>query len=294
MARSSSSPAPPVVTPVSRQARHREQPFALNLLISLRPVQWTKNCWSFAGLLFGLRLFSVAAIGRSAAAFAIFCLLSGVVYLINDVADREQRSSASVQGAAPIASGALSVPAALVSALIISAGELSGAFALGLPFVAIAAAYLLLLGLYSGLLKHIVIIDVLTLSRGICPAAVARRNRIDVEISHVLLVCTILLALFIALAKRRHELILLAKRCGRSPADPWGVQSVSARSDDFRGDRFGAHLVHLLHHQSGNGVEFGTRWLGLTIPFPLYGIFDTSIWCINAEGGGSPARSAAR
>ena len=220
MARSTSSPAPPVVTPGTSPSDVPAsdvplsdvpgRPFALNLLISLRPVQWTKNLLIFAGLLFGRRLFSPVAVGRSAAAFAIFCLLSGVVYLINDVSDRANDRQHPHKARRPIASGALSVPAALAAAVVIAGTALWGAFTLGLPFFAVAVSYLLLLSLYSGPLKHIVIIDVLTISVGFVLRAVAGAVAIDVEISHWLFVCTILLALFISLAKRRHELVLLA------------------------------------------------------------------------------------
>src|SRR6266852_5237841 len=122
MARSTSSPgiAAAASEPAPQVREVRRRSLLLNLLISLRPVQWTKNLLVFAGLLFGLRLFDAAAVGRAAAAFAIFCLLSGVVYLINDVADRESDRQHPHKALRPIASGALSVPAALVSALIIS------------------------------------------------------------------------------------------------------------------------------------------------------------------------------
>ena len=103
------------------------------------------------------------------------------------------------------------MPAALGSALALGVIALASALALGLPFFAVAVTYLALLALYSGPLKHIVIIDVLTIAIGFVLRAVAGAVAVDVEISHWLLVCTILLALFISLAKRRHELVLLAE-----------------------------------------------------------------------------------
>src|SRR5262249_49186508 len=110
----------------------------------------------------------------------------------------------------PIASGDLPVGVALLAALVIAAGALAGAVWLGRAFLLVAASYLLLQVLYSGPLKHIVIIDALTLSIGFVLRAVAGAVAVDVEISHWLLVCTTLLALFMALAKRRHEIVLLA------------------------------------------------------------------------------------
>ena len=132
MARSTSSPAV-----MLREAS--EHSLALNLLISLRPRQWAKNLLVFAGLLFGLRLFDGVAVGRALAAFGIFCLLSGVVYLINDIADRDSDRQHPHKARRPIASGALPVPAALTSAIVLAVVALAGAFALGPRFFVVAA-----------------------------------------------------------------------------------------------------------------------------------------------------------
>src|SRR5712691_9069426 len=112
MARSTSSPA----VMLREESDH---PLAFNLLISLRPRQWAKNLLVFAGLLFGLRLFDLTAVGRAMAAFGIFCLLSGVVYLINDIADRDSDRQHPLKARRPIASGALSVASATVAAVLI-------------------------------------------------------------------------------------------------------------------------------------------------------------------------------
>src|ERR1044071_2058368 len=141
------------------------RPIALNLLLSLRPGQWTKNLLVFAGLLFGNAsvhrgLFDPPTLIRSTAAFVIFCALSGVIYIINDVMDREADRRHPLKARRPIASGALSVPAALTAAVVLAGGGLAGAFAIGWKFAIAAVAYLALLALYSGPLKQIVIIDV--------------------------------------------------------------------------------------------------------------------------------------
>src|ERR1700730_1672173 len=140
MARSTFPPAVMV-----REASNHS--LAFNLLISLRPVQWAKHLLVFAGLLFGLRLFDVEAVARAFAAFGIFCLLSGVVYLINDIADRHTDRQHPLKARRPSASGALPVPAALTSAVVLAAVALAGAFALGPRFFVVAASYLALLAL---------------------------------------------------------------------------------------------------------------------------------------------------
>ena len=233
---------------------------AFNLLISLRPRQWAKNLLVFAGLLFGLRLFDLVAVGRAVAAFGIFCLLSGVVYLINDIADRDIDRQHPHKARRPIASGALAgAGGADVRDRAGRRGAGGRVRARAPASSLVAASYLALLALYSGPLKHIVIIDVLTIAIGFVLRAVAGAVAVDVEISHWLLVCTILLALFISLAKRRHELLLLDRRCGQPSADSRRIHAVPARSDDRRRHGLDADRVRVLHDQPGNGAEVRHR-----------------------------------
>jgi 4-hydroxybenzoate polyprenyltransferase len=266
-----------------------ERSLVLNLLISLRPGQWAKNLLVFAGLLFGLRLFDVTEVLRAVAAFLIFCLLSGVVYLINDVADRESDRQHPLKARRPIASGALSVHAARTAAVLLGGVALVSSFALGVPFFAVSVAYLALLALYSGPLKHIVIIDVLTIAIGFVLRAVAGAVAVEVEISHWLLVCTILLALFISLAKRRHELVLLAD--GAASHRPILGEYSPYLLDQMISVVTASTLIAYVFYTISPETEqkFGTAWLGLTIPFPLYGIFRYLYLVHQREGGGSPA-----
>jgi 4-hydroxybenzoate polyprenyltransferase len=279
------STSPPAVT----WRESAERSLGLNLLISLRPSQWPKNLLVFAGLLFGLRLFDPVAVGRAAGAFAIFCLLSGVVYLINDIADRDSDRQHPHKARRPIASGALPVPTALTAALVLSVIGLAGAFSLGLRFFVVAASYLALLVLYSGPLKHIVIIDVLTIAIGFVLRAVAGAVAVDVQISHWLLVCTILLALFISLAKRRHELVLLTD--GATNHRPILQEYTPYLLDQMIAVVTASTLISYVFYTISPETElkFGTHWLGLTIPFPLYGIFRYLYLVHQREGGGSPA-----
>jgi 4-hydroxybenzoate polyprenyltransferase len=262
---------------------------AVNLLLSLRPSQWTKNLLVFAALIFAVKLFDRRALGLSALAFAIFCALSGVVYLFNDVMDRENDRRHPFKRRRPIAAGELSVPTALGAAGILAIAALAGAFALGWRFGAVAAAYLTLQALYSGPLKHIVIIDVLTLALGFVLRAVAGAVVIDVSISHWLFVCTILLALFIALAKRRHELTLLADRAisHRPILGEYSAYLLDQMIAVVTASTLIAYIFYTISPETEQ--KFGTQWLGLTIPFPLYGIFRYLYLVHRREGGGSPA-----
>lgn len=260
-----------------------------NLLISLRPGQWTKNLLVFAGLVFGHRLLDLEAFGQAFVAFAAFCGLSGVVYLINDIADRESDRSHPLKARRPIASGALPTRAAVLAAIAIGAGSLAASATLGRTFAGVAIAYLALQALYSGPLKHIVIVDVLTLAFGFVLRAIAGAVAVRVEISHWLLVCTVLLALFIGLAKRRHEIVLLA---GDAPShrpilgeySPYLLDQMIAV---VTASTLIAYIFYTVSPETQ--AKFGTPWLGLTIPFPLYGIFRYLYLVHQRQAGGSPA-----
>jgi 4-hydroxybenzoate polyprenyltransferase len=286
MARSTSSPA---AAPGSAIDAAPARSLGLHLISSLRPAQWSKNLVIFAGLLFGRRLLDPSAVVSAVSAFVVFCVLSGMVYLVNDVADRESDRQHPLKARRPIASGALPVPAALGAAGALGALGLGAALLVGRPFAAVAVAYVVLQLAYSATLKHIVIIDVLTIAIGFVLRAVAGAEAVNVEISHWLLVCTILLALFIALAKRRHEIVLLAG--GASSHRPILGEYSSYLLDQMIGVVTASTLVAYVFYTISpeTQAKFGTPWLGLTIPFPLYGIFRYLYLVHQREGGGSPA-----
>jgi 4-hydroxybenzoate polyprenyltransferase len=289
MARPHSQPAIPDA-PMTRVAETSgRRPYTASLVVSLRPAQWTKNLLVFAGLVFAMKLFEPAAIATSIEAFVIFCALSGVVYLVNDVLDRETDRQHPIKSQRPIATGDLPVSAALSAAAIIGVVAVVAAFALGRSFGMVAATYLALQVLYSGPLKHIVIIDVLTIAIGFVLRAVAGAVVLNVVISHWLFVCTILLALFIALAKRRHELVLLA--AGASSHRPILGEYSAYLLDQMIAVVTASTLIAYIFYTISPETEqkFGTTWLGLTIPFPLYGIFRYLYLVHRREGGGSPA-----
>lgn len=260
------------------------------LFLSLRPGQWTKNLVVFAGLIFGLELFRPVSVWRAVAAFAVFCALSGAVYLINDVMDREADRRHPLKARRPIASGALAPGLAAAAAAALAALALAAAFALGAPFGSVALGYVLLQVAYSGPLKHIVIVDVLAIAIGFVLRAVAGVVVVGVPISHWLLVVTILLALFLSLSKRRHELVLLAG--GATEHRPILGEYSPYLLDQMISVVTASTLVaYIFYCISPETVQkFGTDLLGLTIPFPLYGIFRYLYLVHRREGGGSPSQ----
>jgi len=265
------------------------RPLAVSLFLSLRPSQWTKNLFVFFGLLFGQRLLDPRAIWQSCAAFAIFCALSGVVYLVNDVADREADRQHPRKRFRPIASGEVSPATALTLAAVLTVVALAAAWWLRPAFGVVAATYVGLLALYSGPLKHIVIIDVLTIAIGFVLRAAGGAVAIDVPISHWLLILTILLALFLALAKRRHELVLLAD--GATSHRPILEEYSPYLLDQMIAVVTASTVIsYVMYTVSPETVQkFHTDYLGLTLPFPLYGIFRYLYLVHQKEGGGSPS-----
>lgn len=265
------------------------RPFLLSLLLSLRPGQWTKNFFVFAALVFAERLNDIDAVAHAIAAFLIFCALSGAVYLVNDVFDREQDQRHPLKAKRPIASGEVSPKTALATAVMLGTAALVAAFYLGLPFFAAAAAYLVLLSLYSALLKNIVILDVLTIAAGFTLRAAAGAAAIAVPMSHWLLVCTTLLALFIALSKRRHELTLLTDTAThhRPILGDYTTYLLDQMISVVTASTLIAYAFYTISPETTE--KFGTDLLSLTIPFPLYGIFRYLYLVHRQDLGGSPA-----
>ena len=270
-------------------ARGVAQSTAALLFRSLRPEQWTKNLFVLAGLLFGRRLLDAQSVLMALSALAVFCGLSGAVYLFNDVMDRHADRAHPLKSARPIASGALAPRVALVAAFVVGGGAIAAAFLLRPALGVVAAAYLLLLLLYSTALKHIVIVDVLTIAAGFVLRAIAGAVAVAVPISHWLLVCTTLLALFLALSKRRHELTLLA-------ADATEHRRILQEYSPYLLDQMvgvvtaSTLVAYAIYATSQETAErLGTDRLGLTIPFVLYGIFRYLYLVHQRHGGGSPA-----
>jgi 4-hydroxybenzoate polyprenyltransferase len=261
----------------------------LGLIVSLRPSQWTKNLIIFGALLFGQRLFNPASVLDALGAFAIFCVLSGVVYLLNDVADRDGDRLHPIKMHRPIASGAVPVAAALTLAAVLAAAALSAAFWLRPLFGVMALSYLVLLAIYSGPLKHVVIIDVLTIAVGFVLRAVAGAVAIDVAVSPWLYVVTILGALFLALSKRRHELVLLADQAtGHRPIlEEYSPYLLDQMISVVTASTLVAYAIYTVSPETIE--KFQTNKLGLTLPFLLYGIFRYLYLVHQKEGGGSPS-----
>ena len=182
---------------------------ARGALVSLRPRQWTKNLLLFAGIIFAAKLGDLARWGEAFTALAAYCAASSASYLVNDVRDAPHDRVHPVKRARPIARGELSprLAEALAAGLLFTAVLLVAS--LGLASILFLCIFFTLQAGYTLLLKHVVLLDVMTIAGLFVVRAAAGAKAVKVPISPWLLLCTALLALFLALAKRRGELVLV-------------------------------------------------------------------------------------
>ena len=179
----------------------------LGLLKTMRPHQWVKNGFVVAPLVFAEQLFDPTALGRASLAFALFCLVSGAVYLLNDVRDVDKDRSHPVKRHRPIASGLVPVPVAARASALIAVAAIGVGLWLAPGFGLAMAAYMAMNVGYSFGLKNVPWLDVLIIAGGFLLRVLAGAFAIGVHISGWLLGCTFLLALFLGMGKRRHELV---------------------------------------------------------------------------------------
>jgi 4-hydroxybenzoate polyprenyltransferase len=258
----------------------------------MRPKQWVKNLIIFACIIFSMRLFDVVLLGRSILAFLFFCILSGTVYIINDYADLKHDRLHPIKSKRPMASGALSPQFAIRAAAVLTVVGLGGSFILGTGFVLAALAYYVLVVTYSFYWKNVVILDVFAIALGFVIRALAGAVAIGEPISSWFLICTMFLALFLALAKRRNELLLLEN-------DAHMHRKALAEYSPFFLDQMIAVVTtstvisYAMFTVSNDSLEFqryGTHNLIYTVPFVLYGIFRYLYLAYHKKQGGSPTK----
>lgn len=242
------------------------------LLRTMRPHQWVKNLFVLTPAVFSGRIFETATATTAGLAFAVFCAAASAVYLANDIRDRDEDRRHPLKSRRPIASGTLPIPVATTAALVLVALAIFGAWRLGAPFAVVLGIYLGNNLAYTFGLKRVVILDVLLVALGFLLRVEAGGLAVDVEVSSWLLLCTLFLALFLVLSKRRHEVVLLADRA----ADQRQVlaQYSPAMLDQMISVATGATLVSysLYAADPATVARFGTRGLLATVPLVLYGI----------------------
>jgi 4-hydroxybenzoate polyprenyltransferase len=283
--------------PISDQAaRATSKPAQIQfklLLKTMRPKQWTKNVFVWAALIFDVKLFERGPFLRTLVTFILFCLISGAVYIINDLLDIEKDRRHPSKRNRPLASGALSPRFAAIAAGVIVAGALPVALAVDraaghrAPLVTLVVyGYLVLMIAYSFWLKNIVIVDVLTIAAGFVLRVAAGVVAVNaLRFSPWMYVCTVLLALFLALGKRRQEIVLLEGNSGntRKILEEYNL-------------RFLDEMLALVSSTTVMAYSFYTfsapnvpanHTMMLTIPFVLYGLF-RYLYLIHVKGETDP------
>ena len=235
-------------------------------VISLRPRQWSKNLLLFAGIVFAAKLGDAVRWGEAAAIFVAYCAASSAAYLVNDLRDAADDRLHPVKRYRPIARGELQPEHALVLAAVLAAGALAIAAALGFASLLLLLAFVALQLGYSLGLKRIVFVDVLVIAGLFVIRAAAGAAAVHVPISGWLLACTALLALFLGLAKRRGELVLVhaAATPGRPALAGYSLGLVDVLLNAVAAATAGAYALY--------AVAAHSAWMALTVPFVVVGL----------------------
>lgn len=261
------------------------------LIQCMRPWQYTKNLLVFAALIFAQKMSDPDAVLKTIGAFVLFCMVSSAVYLINDICDAEEDRKHPDKCDRPIASGRLSTSTASLTAGILVIAGVGGAFAVNLGLGVVIASYFVLQMLYQFLLKERVILDVFAIAGGFVLRAVAGAEAINVVISPWLLICTMLLALFLGLGKRRGEILLLEDGASdhRATLSKYSVELLDQLITIVASATLMSYCLYTISERTVSLL--GSTRLMYTIPFVIYGLF-RYLYLMHRHGhGGSPDRT---
>ncbi len=261
------------------------------LLVSMRPVQWAKNVFVLAAPLFGKRLFDGADLLLVALAFAAFSVVSSGVYLLNDILDRQRDREHPEKKQRPIAAGELSVGVAAVAAVLLGSVGIAGGFVINAGLGWILLLYVAIQVAYSFRLKQVVLVDVFCIASGFVLRVLAGAVVLDLYVSSWLILTTIFLSLFLALCKRRAEIVLLEDR-GVDHRETLREYLPAFLDQIIAVSTASVILCYSLYTLDARTVtEFGTRNLVFTVPFVIFGIFRYVFLVHLRRGGASPVKT---
>ncbi len=245
----------------------------LDYIKLLRPQQWIKNVFLFAGLIFSRHFYYTESIVTSIYAFIIFSLLSSGVYIVNDIFDYAEDKIHPVKSKRPIASGRIKIQTGWLISLLLMIISIFLSHYVNNSFFYTCLIYTGLMILYSLKVKHIIILDVLFVAIGYVLRAIAGAVAIRVEISSWLLLCTLLLALFIVVSKRRTEMVLLGEEAvkHRKILSHYSIDLLNQMNAIVTSACIVSYCLYTLAPETV--AKFNTRNLILTVPFVIYGIF---------------------
>ena len=250
-----------------------------------RPKQWTKNGFVLAGVVFAEKAFSASSVQNALLAFAAFCLLSGAVYAFNDVLDVEEDRKHPLKRLRPVASGEVSLPVAVIFAALLLTVGLGLCFYVNAGVGAAGLAYLALQAVYTPFLKHIAILDVMSISAGFVIRALAGVAAVAAPISPWLIVCTGLLTLFLGFSKRRHELATLGDGAviHRKNLQDYSVPML----DEMMNIMISATIIAYTLYTFTVYERESEIFMMASIPFVVYGVFRYML-LVHRDGGGNP------
>ncbi len=239
----------------------------------LRPQQWIKNVFIFAGLIFSRQFYNVGDILSTIYAFLVFSVLCSGIYVLNDILDFEEDKVHPIKAKRPVAAGEIGRNKAWFISFVLLITSLVFAWVLNERFLHICLIYTVLMILYSLKVKRIVILDVLFVALGYVLRAVAGAMVIDVEISSWLLLCTLLLALFLVLSKRRTEIVTLGENAikHRKILVHYSVSLLNQMIAIVTSACIVSYCLYTLSPETVS--KFNTRNLIFTVPFVIYGVF---------------------
>ena len=266
----------------------------LPLFQAMRPHQWIKNLLVLAALVFSEHLFQPDYLLRGAIAFILFCLISSAVYLLNDIRDVENDRLHPVKKNRPIAAGRLNISTAAVAATIIGAAVLWTGFQMSRPFGAVLVFYGVLNVAYSFHLKNVVILDVMIIAVGFLLRAAAGALAIEVDISSWFILCTMLLALFVAIVKRRQEIILLEDSAvdHRRILNEYTPQFLDQMIAIVTACALVSYALYTMSPEVTQKLD--TPYLNITVPFVIYGLLRYLYLVYTKNQGGDPTSTILR
>jgi 4-hydroxybenzoate polyprenyltransferase len=256
----------------------------------LRPQHWIKNGFVLAPVIFAEKMLDPHSLVLALSAFAVFCVVSSGAYVFNDVVDRERDRSHPLKMNRPVASGAVSVQRANIIGTVLSIAGILAAFSIGKGFLGTVILYLMLQLAYNGIFRKVVILDIFIIAIGFVLRALGGSVAIGVEISPWLILCTLLVALFLGFSKRRHEIVLLGDSAveHRMILGEYSIQFLDQLIGIVTATTIVSYAIYTLSPEVT--TRLGSRYMILTLPFVVYGIFRYLYLIHIHEKGGSPTK----
>ena len=247
-----------------------------------RPKQWTKNGFVLAGLVFSAAALQISSVVSALLAFVAFCALSGAVYAGNDVLDVKEDRLHPLKRSRPVASGEVSARSAVLFAAVLAVGGIVLCFAIDLGVGIAGVGYLLLQAVYTTVLKHMAILDVMSIASGFVIRALAGVAAVGSPVSPWLIVCTGLLTLFLGFSKRRHELATLG---GGAAGHRRNLRDYSVPMlDEMMNIMMSATIIAYVLYTF---TVYDDVYMMSSIPFVIYGVFRYML-LVHRDGGDNP------